>query len=305
MTLRLVALTSAAFVSLLGGGEVSARQTAPVAPAVQEAALPPAERVAFASMDDAKTELSGFLFAPAEPRPGSPAIVLMHGRAGLFSASADSVYSADTLTLRHRYWAEYWAQRGYYALLVDSFSSRGYPTGFAAGTYADRPASIDEVTIRPMDAYGALRFLRTLPNVADDRVALMGWSNGASATLATMADDKPGDMRALGFRAAIAMYPGCGMKRRFDRDGYRSYAPVEIFIGTADEEISYELCDRLVTRSRGLGAPVEMTTYEGASHGFDDPARRRQSVPANARATEDVRRRAEAFLGRALAVTGE
>ncbi|HYE45211.1 MAG TPA: prolyl oligopeptidase family serine peptidase, partial [Caulobacter sp.] len=236
------------------------------------------ERVTFRSMDDAKTELVGYLFKPANPSPKAPAVVLMHGRAGAYSSRADGTFNAETLTMRHRYWARYWASRGYYALLVDGFGPRGYPGGFAAGAYADRPDSIDETTIRPLDAYGALRYLRGLEGVDDDRIGLMGWSNGGSATLAAMADDKPGDMRKLGFRAALSFYPGCGLKKRFEAKGWKPYAPVLVFMGSADEEVSPKLCDSFVKRSKGLGGTVEMITYDGAAHAFDDPGRTKQAV---------------------------
>lgn len=264
------------------------------------------QRVAFRSIDDQKTELVGFLYTPRIPVDGkAPAVVLMHGRAGAFSNTADGVYESRTLTMRHRFWAEYWAERGYYALVVDSFGPRGYPEGFAAGTYSTRPASINEVTIRPLDAYGALRYLRTLEDVDGDRVGLMGFSNGGSATLATMADDKPGDMRRLGFRAAIAMYPGCGLQNRF-RQGYQAYAPLQVHVGTADEEIDHDRCRDFVRnanleRDGKVGAPVTFTSYREATHSFDDPGRRRQSVPANAAATAAVHQELARFFGEALA----
>ena len=263
-------------------------------------------KVTFRSMDEPRTELVGFLYTPRIPVEGkAPAVVLMHGRGGAYSNTADGVYESRTLTLRHRFWAEYWAERGYYALVVDSFGPRGFPTGFAAGTYSERPATINEVTIRPLDAYGALRFLRTQEGVDSDRIGLMGWSNGGSATLSTMADDKPGDMSRIGFRAAIAMYPGCGLQNRF-RQGYQSYAPLEIHMGTADEEVSHDRCRdfaRGANRERNgkQGAPVVFESYAGASHSFDDPGTRRQSVPANARATRMVRERLATFFETALA----
>jgi len=275
----------------------------------QDAPPPPAatggdilvERVTFPSLDDPKTELVGYLFRPAAVAGKAPAVVLMHGRAGAYSSLAKGVYTADTLSMRHRFWARYWAERGYYAVVVDGFGPRGYPGGFEAGTYDDRPDAINEVTVRPLDAYGALKYLRRLSGVDGDRIGLMGWSNGASATLATMADDKPGDMRTLGFRAALAFYPGCGLKRRFDRNGYKPYAPVRLFMGTADEEVSPALCKALVARSRGLKGDIDLVLYPDATHSFDDPGRRRQGVPANAEATRDVRDRAAAFFDQALA----
>lgn len=272
---------------------------APAAPARAEASPP--ERVVFRSLDDAHTELVGYLYSPVGVQGAAPAVVLMHGRAGAYSSLANGVYDGATLSMRHRYWARYWAERGYYALVVDGFGPRGYPGGFARGSYDERPDAVNEVTVRPLDAYGALRYLRTLPGVDDDRIGLMGWSNGGSATLATMADDKPGDMRRLGFRAGLAMYPACGLHNRFARTGYSTYAPVRVFMGTEDEEVSHDRCRDLIGASRARGHPVAFTSYRGATHSFDDPGTRRQSVPANARATADVRIEAALFFEEALA----
>lgn len=271
------------------------------AAAVAPSRAPAPELVEFRAVDVDKTVVSGYLYRPVNPAAKAPAVVLMHGRAGIFSSLAKGKYDASTVTLRHKYWANYWAERGYYVLLVDSFSTRGFPTGFAAGTYKDRPASIDEVNNRPLDAYGALKYLRGLPGVDADRIGLMGWSNGASAALATMADDKPGDMRKLGFRAALVFYPGCGLKGKFTKAGYKPYAPVRVFMGTADEEVSPDLCTAFVERSRKLKGDIELTMYKDVTHSFDDPGRRRQSIPANAAATADVRVKAASFFEKALA----
>ncbi len=270
------------------------------APAAEAAAIAP-QRVVFPSIDDDGTELVGYLYAPVGVQGPAPAVVLMHGRAGAYSSLANGVYDASTLSMRHRFWAQYWAGRGYYAIIVDGFGPRGYPGGFGRGSYSQRPAEVNEVTVRPLDAYGALKYLRTLPGVDDDRIGLMGWSNGGSATLATMADDKPGDMRRLGFRAGIAMYPACGLHNRFARTGYTTYAPVRVFMGTDDEEVSHDRCRDLIGIARARGHDVEFVSYRGATHSFDDPGRRRQSVAANARATADVRERLGAFFDAALA----
>lgn len=293
-------LLAAALLALPGTGLTAVwTQDEDATPSVSIAPVP--ERVVFPSLDDGHTELVAYLYAPAGVQGPAPAVVLMHGRAGAFSSLANGVYDAATLTMRHRYWAQYWADRGYYALVVDSFGPRGYPGGFGRGSYGDRPDAVNEVTVRPLDAYGALRYLRTLPGVDDDRIGLMGWSNGGSATLATMADDKPGDMSRLGFRAGLAMYPACGLHNRFGRTGYSTYAPVRVFMGTDDEEVSHDRCRDLIGTSRARGNAVTFTSYRGASHSFDDPGRRRQGVAANARATADVRDQAAIFFAEALA----
>jgi carboxymethylenebutenolidase len=255
------------------------------------------DRVQFLSADG-KTTLVGYLYRPADMPSKAPAVVLMHGRAGPYSSLAHGVYDASTLSMRHRAWGERWAAQGYVALLVDSFGPRGYPAGFPRFSYDKRPEAVNEVTVRPLDAYGALAYLRKRADVAPDRVGLMGWSNGASATLAAMAADAVGKP-ANGFAAGIAFYPACKLRGRFDR-GYRPAAPVRVFMGTADEEVSPRRCFNLVEKSRGAGGHISIRLYDGATHDFDDPGRKRQRVAANAAALEDATLRTERFFARYL-----
>ena len=46
--------------------------------------------------------------------------------------------------------------------------------------HGDRPAAVSEITVRPLDAYAALKYLRTRPDVKPDRIGIQGWSNGGS-----------------------------------------------------------------------------------------------------------------------------
>ena len=265
----------------------------------QAQALP--ETVRFPSLDG--TMLVGYLFKRSALRSGTaPAVILLHGRAGPYSSLARGRYDASTLTQRHLLWSRYWSGRGAFALLVDSFGPRGFPAGFAAGTHDDRPAQLSEVTVRPLDAYGALKYLASRKDLDAGRIGLQGWSNGGSTVLATMA---VATLRAAGlppssgFRAALAFYPGCGLEDRF-RDGYAAYAPVRILIGAADEEVSPEKCQQLVETGRRAGQDLALTLYPNATHDFDDPGRKRQSVAANAAAATDARGQASDFLGRYL-----
>lgn len=251
--------------------------------------------VAFASLDG-KTSLRGYLFQPAGPGPW-PAVVMMHGRAGPYSAAAKGVYDANTLSLRHKQWGRFWAERGYLALHVDSFGQRGYPQGFPIRSYSTRPAEVDEQRVRPLDAYGALAWLRTRDDVIKDRIGLQGWSNGAMAALATLDRDAPGISSPdpeRGFRAALIFYPGCRVQLAND---YHPYAPAVMFIASNDEEVAPLPCSQLTERlkARGVNA-FEMVWYDGATHAFDDPGKRRQSVPANREARSDSMLRAEQFF---------
>jgi dienelactone hydrolase len=252
------------------------------------------ERVSFPSADG-RTTILGYLFLPERSSAGRlPAVVMMHGRAGAYSTNAKGRYDASTLSRRHAAWGTLWAAHGYIALLVDGFGPRGHPQGFPRFSYDARPAELNEVTVRPLDAYGALAYLRTRPDVADDRVGLQGWSNGGSATLAAMTVSSP-NPTPDGFRAALVFYPGCGVRGQFD-NGYLPYAPVEVLHGTADEEVSPRVCGRLVDRSRAAGGAIDIQFYSGATHGFDDPGSKRRSNPANVVATEDAVQRSLQFF---------
>lgn len=251
--------------------------------------------------DDGKTRLVGYLWMPRGGGP-HPAVVMMHGRHGAYSSLAHGVYNAGTLTKRHKMWGEFWAEHGYIALHVDGFGPRGFPAGFEKGSYEDRPEELNEVTIRPLDAYGALRYLRSRPDVRGDRVGLQGWSNGASATLSSMARNTPGMQNptpASGFRAAIAFYPGCGLQGHYKKS-YRTYAPILLAIGSDDEEVSPTLCQQLDETGKRDGDSIEFVLYAGATHDFDDPGAKKQSIAANRKAKEDSMRRAERFFARRL-----
>ncbi len=261
------------------------------------------ERVTFPSQDG-KTTLTGYLFVPARgPAHRRPAIVMMHGRAGAYSSLANGSYTADTLSKRHKAWGELWAGHGYVALMVDGFGPRGYPAGFGPHSYDSRPAELNEVTIRPLDAYGALTWLRTRPDVDSARIGLQGWSNGGSATLVAMAAGSglvPGSQQ--GFAAGLAFYPACGLKDAFREAGYKPYAPLLVLMGAADDEVSPRRCEKLVHDSRAAGGAIEIKMYPGAEHGFDDPGKKRQRIEANAAARDDAVARAVAFFQARLSV---
>ena len=269
--------------------------------AVAQELLP--ERVTFMSLDG-RTTLVGYVFAPRGRSGQAPAVVMMHGRAGAYSSAASGRYDSSTLSQRHRMWGQLWSAHGYLAVLIDGFGPRGYPQGFPRFSYDERPEELNEVTVRPLDAYGGLNYLRTRRDVIAGQIGLQGWSNGGSAALATMAvpatATPAADMHAArsGFRAALAFYPGCGLKGAFDESGYRPYAPILVLQGDADEEVSPKRCLALVERSQARGGDMEIKLYPGASHDFDDPGRKRQSIEDNVAARVDALERAQMFFSR-------
>jgi carboxymethylenebutenolidase len=250
--------------------------------------------------EDHETKLVGYLFEPSGNGLHA-AVVMLHGRAGPYSSLAKGVYTAATLSKRHKEWGALWAERGYVALLVDSFGPRGFPGGFPQGSYENRPAAVSEQTVRPLDAYGALRYLRARRDIIADRIGVQGWSNGGMTVLVTMSDHAPGIEQPTpqtGFRAALAEYPGCGMDAV--KGYYHSYAPLLMMIASADEEVSPKRCEDFAKRASAAGSKLELIVYPGAEHNFDDPGKKKQSNPANQSATEDAKSRAEKFFGEHL-----
>lgn len=260
------------------------------------------EAVSFDSADG-KVKLTAYLFLPdASAWSGArPAVVMLHGRSGVFSANAKR-FDASTLSVRTVMWGKFWAERGYVGLYVDTFGPRGFHKGFEAGTNdGRRPAEINEITVRPFDANMGLKYLRTRRDVNKDQVFLQGWSNGGSAALSTMHADSIGIEKpaiAPGFRAAIALYPGCTPVSKHYGATYRSYAPVLLLIGSEDEEVSFPNCERFAASARN--GDVQFISYPGATHSYDTPSPKRTGVAANVDATTDSKLRAEAFFKKFL-----
>lgn len=256
------------------------------------------ETVYFTSGDG--TELTGYLFKPAGKGP-FPAIVMLHGRGGPYSSNVNkdcslvartapaSPCNAGSLSKRHMMWGNYWAERGYVALLPDSFGPRGKAHGFGRHTHDDADRDdVNERTVRPLDAEGALAYLRQRGDVTQSRILLQGWSNGGSTSLNVLF--RQGTQTA-GFRGALVFYPGCGDKSLLGPT-LTSRVPIQLFLAADDEEVSPTLCSAMADRSRQAGTTIDVTIYPGATHGFDEPSASRQSVPGNRPAMDDTLRRA-------------
>ena len=245
---------------------------------------------------DGKTQLTGYLFRPQRPGP-HPAVVMLHGRSGPYSSLRRGTYTAETLTLRHKMWGNFWAERGYLALHVDSFGPRGFPDGFPKHSYSERPSGVSERFVRPLDAYGALDYLRGRADVIGGRIGVQGWSNGGMTVLSTMVQTALGmkDANATsGFRAAIALYPSCRTQVR--EGNYSFYAPLLILAASDDDEVSPAVCQGFAAEAQARGVAVEFVLYEGAHHSYDDPGKRKQSHEPNRYAMRHSLYRAENFF---------
>ena len=202
---------------------------------------------------------------PDGPGP-FPAVVILHDCSGLGPRSSGAPGR----------WARELQAHGYVSIVPDSFTTRGHPDGVCTNPSPSR-AEVSPVR-RVADAYATLAWARSLPYVDGQRVGLMGGSHGGTTTLAAMAAAKTGgqptgrDSRA-GFRAAVALYPGCAAKLGSWRpDGtaaYRPVAPVLILIGEKDDWTPPAPCRRLAESTRAERYPVTLMVYPDAHHSFD------------------------------------
>jgi dienelactone hydrolase len=225
---------------------------------------PAPDKVQFPSYDadltgGSPTIIDGYLFKPAGQGP-FPAVVALHGCAGLFAESG-------RFQRRDLDWARRLQNLGYVVLFPDSLTPRGIKQ---VCTRKDIGGTIP-FRERPRDAYGALTWLQSQPFVRKDHVGLLGWSNGGSTVLSTI--DASSKARPPGFkddfRVAIAFYPGCRTIEK--RAGWTTHIPLTILIGEADEWTAASYCTSLAERACHAGAPVEIFTYPEAHHDFDAP----------------------------------
>ena len=164
------------------------------------------DKVSFPSTDaDLKdgrpTTITGYLYKPEGPGP-FPAVIGLHGCNGLVEndGKVSELYGA---------WGERLSKDGYLVLLPNSFGSRGHGNLCAVQPPSARPVQPDREM--PRDAYGALAYLRTRPDVKPNSIAILGQSLGGLSMFYTIADGaRPKGLSAeQDFRAAIAFYPLC------------------------------------------------------------------------------------------------
>ena len=203
----------------------------------------------------ADVTLHGVLFRPdgAGPFPG---VVALHGCESLIRGTGKlaPIFAA---------WGERLAAAGLAVVFPDSFGSRGLSTQCRV-----RERKVRSERERVADANAARRWLESQPWTIKDRVSLLGWANGAVASLwavrpRTVPRDGTSD-----FRSAVALYPGC---RRLAEAAWSSRVPTLILVGRADDWTAATTCEQMVAGAHGRSALASLVVYPGAYHEFDRP----------------------------------
>ncbi|MDH3737633.1 MAG: dienelactone hydrolase family protein [Alphaproteobacteria bacterium] len=202
--------------------------------------------------EDPGTPARAALFVPQRATAAKPvpAVVLLHGAAGVLNA-------------REITYAGQFAEMGVAALVVDAFGARrDRGTGFV-----QRLLEVTETMVLA-DAYAGLRFLDSMPEIDGRRVALIGFSYGGIAATLGAFEQTAETLSPNGprFAAHVSYYGPC--IARFD-DHRATGAPVLMLAGSEDAIVNSARCNKLLDDLRAGGAETEFVIYQGAFHQWD------------------------------------
>jgi dienelactone hydrolase len=201
------------------------------------------------------------LFKPDGEGP-FPTVIALHSCGGLAGHS-------EPVLPRYRDWAERFVKDGKAMLLPDSYGSRGLGPQCRV---KERRLSVRRE--RVADIVAARQWLTQQGWVAQDRISLIGWANGASALLWAVRPQNSSRSREPDFRSAIAFYPDCRISAGL---GWSARVPTLLLIGAKDDVSSPPACRQMIDGARGRSALARIVVYPGAYHDFD-----RANLPVHA-----------------------
>jgi dienelactone hydrolase len=186
------------------------------------------------------------------PKPGTgrlPAVVLVHGAGGI--------------NFNHGMWAGELNKAGFATFVVDGFTGRGI-----TNTISDQAQLSDYAMM--YDAFAALVVLVKHPRVDPGKIAIMGFSKGAVASLYASLNRFQSAYASEGtsFAAYIGFYTPCSPT--LIDDERVSAKPIRLYHGDADDWVVVGPCRDYVARLKKAGANVNLVEYPGAHHAFDN-----------------------------------
>lgn len=229
------------------------------------------------------------------PVTGWPAVVVLHGSGGLYQAQGEGDELGPCSMVLHdqfRIWRDLLVAAGYAVIMPDSFYSRGFCEW--REPFDEVPRELDErerLIVRTFDARAALDWACEHDEIDCDRVALLGFSNGASVVLTTTHDD-PSTLSDPRFatlapvqplRGGVAYYPGCGLSSQL-ADTLDTAALARFLSPAAPLLVQHAALDGLLETCAELRDPqvdavaaehgrsddwFDLRVYPNAEHGFD------------------------------------
>lgn len=216
--------------------------------------------------------IPGELARPAGPGP-FPAVLVLHGCEGYGSLEASTINEL--------------AGEGYVGLAIDLLEPQGLRSACGAGAGPVRNAF--------EYAIAALQWLGQQPYVSSNRLGVIGYSMGAIAGL-SLIDPLSGTLPSIpGLRAVVLYYPACSGRNA------NINTPLLILDGSADDWIPPVPCQTLAHSAQALGKNVQIVTYPGATHAFNQPSSHTRIVNGHTltydpQATADADARMKAFF---------
>lgn len=211
--------------------------------------------------------LGGELRLPVGAPAKVPAVVLVHGSGGVGSG-------VDA-------WARVLNEVGIAAFILDTFSGRNI-----VSTVEDQE-QLHSLAMM-VDAYRALDVLAVHPRIRADRIAVMGFSKGAVASVFSATDRfRQAYGGANRFAAHIGMYTPCNT--RFNEDTKVSRSPIRLYHGISDDYVNIVPCRDYVGELKAAAADVSLTEYPDSQHGFDSPTSPKLLAVPKAQSTRNCR----------------
>lgn len=178
---------------------------------------------------------------------------------------------------RERQYGRMLAARGFVALVLDSFATRG------VGESGDirRAVKVTEAMMLS-DAFTALGYLAARPDVDVERIGVIGFSYGGMIAVLSSYQQIARTFLPTGprFRAHVSFY-GCSVPRM--EDPTTTGAPVTLLLGGYDRNVSIPRSARIADDLRKGGSEVEMRVFEHIYHQWDGSDETRRFFPFNLR----------------------
>lgn len=201
--------------------------------------------------DGKPVTIAGRLLLPkATPGAKQPAVILIHGSAGIGGSAATAPGWERELT-----------SAGFAVFTLDSFTGRGIVSTITDQSQLGRYNAI-------IDAYRALDIVAKHRNIDPAKIAVMGFSRGGQSSVYSNLERirKSYGSPDRQFAAHIGVYAGCGWSLKDDDQVMK---PMLFLHGAADDWTLPASCKEYSQRLAGAGKNVRHVEYPDAHHAYD------------------------------------
>ena len=210
--------------------------------------------------------LKVWVFHPAQHSPDTqrPVVVALHGCGGMYATVGSR---KGQLSARHQGMTNLLMAQGYSVVWPDSLTPR-QETSLCEQSMASRQVRQSH---RRSDVHTTLAWLGQQAWTDPQRVALLGWSHGGSAVLASSDSRQKLPQPSVTPDIALAFYPGCSYALRRT---YQAAWPVHLLLAGADDWTPAAPCVALAQK-----AGISFKLYPDSHHGFDNPEGQVKHLP--------------------------